>query len=110
MMTERELRKIIREELEKLGEAKTPDQMRLDDARLSIVSLSTAADMLRKAGATNSAAKRMAEQLDSMVEELRNEVIPALESMAKGTFASRIGTELGRATKIASSAFRGLTR
>jgi hypothetical protein len=109
-MTEQKLRRIIREELEKLGEAKTPDQMRLDDARLSIVSLSTAADMLRKAGATNSAAKRMAEQLDLMVEELRNEIIPALESMAKGTFASRIGTELGHATKVASSALRGLTR
>lgn len=109
-MTEQELRRIIREELEKLGEAKTPDQTRLEDARLSIVSLSTAADMLRKAGATNSAAKRMAEQLDLMVEELRNEIVPALESMAKGTFASRIGTELGHATKAVSSAFRGLTR
>jgi hypothetical protein len=110
MMSERELRKIIREELGRIEEAKTPDQMRLDDARLSVVSLSTAADMLRKAGATNSAAKRMAEQLDSMVVELRSDIIPALESMAKGTFASQIGAELGRVSKAASSAFRGLTR
>lgn len=105
-MTERELRRIIKEELKRLEETKTPDQMRLDDARLSVVSLSTAADMLRKAGATNSAAKRMAEQLDSMVEELRSEIVPALESIAKGTLASRVGSELGRFSKAISSTFR----
>ncbi len=105
-MTERELRRIIKEELKRLEETKTPDQMRLDDARLSVVSLSTAADMLRKAGATNSAAKRMAEQLDSMVEELRNEIVPALESITKGTLASRVGSELGRFSKAISSTFR----
>ncbi len=105
-MTERELRRIIKEELKRLEEAKTPDQMRLDDARLSIVSLSTAADMLRRAGTTNASARDMAKELDGMVEKLRSEVVPDLESMTNRSLGSHISSGLGRLASRAVQNFR----
>ena len=105
-MNEKELRQIIREELVRLNEEKSPDQRRLDDARLAVVSIGTAAEMLKRAGLRSEAAADMSRQLEEMLTRLRGEVIPELESIVKGTLADRIGG----VARGASSMLRGLYR
>jgi hypothetical protein len=102
-MTERELRKLIREELEMIQEAKTADEERLGDANLAIISLTSAANMLHRVGVTNTTARDMAKELDGMAKKLEAEVIPSLKSMAKGSLSSHISSTLG---KLASRSVR----
>jgi hypothetical protein len=105
-MTEKELRTLIREEIMLMQEEKTPDEKRLGDARLSIISLSQAADMLHRVGVRNKEAEQMALQLDEMVNKLRNEIIPSLEASLKGSIGSNIVSGLGKVASRVTSTFR----
>jgi len=97
-MTEKQLRRLIREELEIMLEEKSPDQKRLEDARLSIISLSTASEILGRIGNIDPEAREIAVALEEMVEKVRKNLVPRLEDAAKGTIASKITGAVSKAS------------
>ena len=97
-MTEKQLRRLIREELEIMLEGKTPDQKRLEDVRLSIISLTTASEIMKSVGVIDPEAREINAALEETIEKVRKNLIPRLEDAVKGTVASKITGAISKAS------------